>query len=128
MPVNTRFSWASDGGTVTNNGSGSFLIIVMITHTIPTSTNYILNSASHGGSETTSGSKILVWTPTSINPNTSITRSFMVSVTQEITTGDKLTHLLSVDTAQGHYIQNQAISHSVSGAPQLVYLPLIIKN
>ena len=222
VPTNTRFSWASDGGTVTNNGSNSFLITwhtgltlttgqsltrtfvvtvekglsnnlvisntahisagtlstsqtsnsvattvkaptllatlnpdptpiistteritytltlmnqggaaatnVTITHTIPTSTNYILNSASHGGSETTSGSKILVWTPTSINANASITRTFMVSVAQTITTGDQLTHLLSVNTAQGHYIQNQAISHSISGTPQLVYLPLIIKN
>jgi len=98
---------------------------VLITNTIPSSTTYVFGSASNGGSETFSGSKVVTWPPTTISGNSAISRTFTVTITETITDGDILINTLSATSDEAANIENQLLVSIVN--PKLIYLPLILR-
>jgi uncharacterized repeat protein (TIGR01451 family) len=105
------------------NSSNSSVTNVAITNTIPASTTYATGSASHGGSEASAG--VLTWPPATISGNSLITRTFQVTVTQPITTGNQLINSLTVTSNQGNNINAQQFVEFVN--PSIIYIPLILK-
>ena len=106
-----------------NNSSGSNVTNAAITNTIPASTTYATGSASHGGSEASTG--LLTWPATTVDGNSLITRTFRITVTQPITTGNHLINVLTVTSNQGANISAQQFTEFVN--PAIRYLPIIIK-
>lgn len=108
--------------TIQNIG-GSPATNVVITNTIPASTT--LNTVSDGGIESPPG--MIVWPAVpEININSSITRTFRVTVTNVITNGDQLVNVVSASSGEGATIQNQVITEFVG--MKTIYLPIVIKN
>ncbi len=108
--------------TLANNG-GAAATGVNISNTIPSSTTFI--AATHSGSETWPGSKVITWPTTTVNVASFITRVFFVSVTESITDGDVLTNVVSVSSAEGNNIQDYAVAEIVG---PFIYFPIIFKN
>ncbi len=102
---------------------------VVISNTIPPQTTYLSGSASNGGSE--SGG-VITWPPTTLPgqqnraaASNQLIRTFVVSVTSPITSGDTLTNTLSVNSAENVNINQQPFSEFVD--PTFIYLPVVMK-
>ncbi|MEM7348780.1 MAG: matrixin family metalloprotease [Chloroflexota bacterium] len=108
--------------SILNNGDEG--TNVLLTNTIPASTTYIM--ASDSGTETTSGSGVITW-PTISNFAASVTisRTFLVSITQPLTDGNSLTNIVSADA---DFIDpvTQAFSQFVN--EKFIYFPILFKD
>ncbi len=127
-PVQSTTSLVTYTIKLVNSGAVSATQVV-ISNTIPTQTTYLPGSASDGGSE--SGG-VITWPPATLPgqqnraaASNQLIRTFVVSVTSPITSGDTLTNKLSVSTAENVNISQQNFSELVD--PKLVYLPVVMK-
>jgi uncharacterized repeat protein (TIGR01451 family) len=109
--------------TVVNSGSGA-ATSALITDTVPISTTYVPNSASNGGSFS---SGIISWPNLTINPATSLTRTFQVTVSATVTTGNKITNTAHINSAQGVSDTGSNVVTVGDVANRKTYLPLIRK-
>lgn len=107
--------------TLQNIGSATATNTVL-TNTYPSSTTYVTNSASHGGTE--SGG-IITWPGITLVAGAAITRTFQVAVSAPITDGDQLVNIISANSEQGVQIQNAAYPKIVG--LKRYYFPLIFK-
>jgi len=110
--------------TVFNSGNAA-ATSALITDAVPISTTYVPNSASNGGSFS---SGIISWPNLTINPATSLTRAFQVTVSGTVTTGNKITNTAYITSAQGVSATGFSVVTVGDVASGKTYLPLILKN
>jgi uncharacterized repeat protein (TIGR01451 family) len=110
---------------------------VSVIVTIPDQTVYVPNSANAGGTETSDGSGMLVWssltipgqtTPTALAAATEnvVTLFFQVNVATEIPDGTQLTSHIAVTSGEGAVISQNKV-HTV-GVGHRIYLPLLLRS
>lgn len=112
--------------TITVVNSGNLTATnALITDVVPLSTTYIPNSASDGGSFS---SGIISWPNLTLNPTTSLTRTFQVTVSTTVTTGNKITNTAYITSAQGVSDIGSFVVTVGDVANRKTYLPIIRKN
>ena len=110
--------------TVVNSGNLT-ATTALITDVVPLSTTYIPNSASNGGIFT---SGIISWPNLTINPAASLTRTFQVTVSATVTTGNKITNTAYITSAQGVSATGFSVVTVGDVASRKTYLPIIRKK
>lgn len=119
------------GGVLTytirvENSSAVTATNALITDTVPLSTTYIPGSASDGG---IFNSGVISWANLTISPATTLTRTFQVTVSLTVTTGDKITNTAFITSTEGSNDEGSIIVTVGSDpAGNKVYLPIILKN
>ena len=109
--------------TVVNSGNAA-ATSTLITDAVPISTTYVPNSASNGG---IFSSGIISWPNLTINPATSLTRTFQVTVSATVTTGNKITNTAYINSAQGVSDTGSFVVTVGDVASRKTYLPIILK-
>lgn len=107
------------------NSGGVGATSALITDTVPISTSYVADSASDGG---IFSSGIISWPNLTINPGTSLIRTFQVTVKATVTTGDKITNTAYITSAQGVGATGSNVVTVGDVANRKIYLPIIRKN
>lgn len=111
--------------TINNIGEGD-ATGVMITNTIPISSSYVPDTASHGGYETPPGSGVITWPSTIVPALSSVTRAFRVTLNTTLTNGAELVNIIALNSDQGINISNFEQVEIVG--IQRLYLPVVIKE
>ena len=110
--------------TVVNSGNAA-ATSTLITDVVPISTTYVPNSASNGG---IFSSGLISWPNLTINSATSLTRTFQVTVSATVTTGNKITNTAYITSAQGVSDTGSFVVTVGDVASRKTYLPTIRKN
>jgi uncharacterized repeat protein (TIGR01451 family) len=110
--------------TVGNSGNAA-ATNAQITDTVPISTTYVPNSASDGG---IFSNGVISWPPLTINPATNLIRTFRVTVSATVTTGNKITNTARITSTQGVSATGSNVVTVGSVASRKTYLPIIFKN
>jgi len=121
-PIRTPTTMITYTITITNNDIADATGVI-ITDTTPHQTHYVPNSASHNGHGVSigGGGSGVTWPSTTVS--TFITRTFQVDVKGSLTTGDKLTHIISI-----FYLPNRNITREIiETVIGETYLPLVLK-